>query len=88
MIGLASVEVAELIRQVIRSPSIHVPMRVGGEGLGMAMLAVMIIVLRRAIRHGHLALVVPRVLTIIAEAEEGPLKPAVTLGRPMTVTAT
>jgi hypothetical protein len=54
----------------------------------MAMLAVLIIVLRRAIRHGHLALVVPRVLTIIAEAEEGPLKPAVTLGRPMTVTAT
>jgi hypothetical protein len=54
----------------------------------MAMLAVLIIVLRRAIRHGHLTLVVPRVLTIIAEAEEGPLKPAVTLGRPLTVTAT
>jgi hypothetical protein len=88
MIWLASVEVAELIRQVVRSPSIHVPMGVDGEGLGMAVLAVLIIVLRRAIRHSHLALIIPRVLAIIAETEEGPLKTAVTLGCPMTFTTT
>jgi hypothetical protein len=66
MIWLESIEVAELVRQVVRCPSIHVP--VGIDGVALSTSLMILVLWRRAVTI-DLTLVVPCVLAIIAKAE-------------------
>jgi hypothetical protein len=83
MIGITSMELAQLTRQMIRSTGVHVPVRIN---IG---LSVPLLTLRgRAIGHGSLTGIVASVLAVVADAEEAALKPAMTLGSKVTVTTT
>jgi hypothetical protein len=76
VIGLARVELAELAGQMIRGGGINVPVWVDGVGLSMSLGLLQ----HRAISHGSLTCIIPRILAIIAEVEEALLEAAVALG--------
>ena len=76
LIGFARVELAHLARQMIRGPSIHVPVGVDGEGLSVSLQALR----RQEISHDGFTLIVPGVLAVVAESEKTSLESTMTLG--------
>jgi hypothetical protein len=66
VIRLARVKLAQLMREVLRGPRIHVPMRINGIGLGVSLL------LPRCRLFSQLCLtrVIPRVLAVVVEAQK------------------
>ena len=84
VVGLTRVELAELAREVIRSPTVHVPVGVDGIGLCVSLL------LPRCwlISQLCLTLVVARVLAVVVEAKETLLEAAMALRGIVTRTST
>ena len=84
VIGLARMKLPHLIRQMLRRTRVHVPVRINGVGLSMALR----LLRRRAVGHSHLTRSVARILAVISETEETLLKTTMALGGPMSVKTT